>query len=207
MANQWIERWQQGQIGWHELRGNASLKKYWRVTGKRVLVPFCGKTQDLLWLEAQGNEVIGVELSEIAVRAFFDENDLSYTVGGGELPVYRATELSITLYCGDYFKLQAGPFDAHFDRGALIALPLDWRPAYVAHTNSLLTDSAEQLVITLEYDQNVANGPPFSVPADEVQRYWPTLMRVAADDDIANGPQKFRDAGLTEMIEVIWRSG
>lgn len=211
MANQWIERWQQGHIGWHEARGNASLKEYWRGTGKRVLVPLCGKSQDLLWLEAQGNDVTGVELSEMAVKAFLDENQLAYTVSDKVLRAYRATERRITIYCGDYFALQvgalqAGSFDAHFDRGALIALPRDRRPAYAAHTSSLLSDTAEQLLITLEYDQSVAKGPPFSVTADEVLEYWPNLQRVAARNDIANGPPKFRDAGLTEMIEVIWRS-
>lgn len=207
MANQWIERWEHGRIGWHEAHGNASLKEYWRGTGKHVLVPFCGKSRDLLWLEAQGNDVTGVELSEIAVKAFFDENELPYTVRNENLAAYRATELNITIYCGDYFALQAGPFDGHFDRGALIALPRDRRPAYAAHTSSLLSDTAEQLLITLEYDQSIVKGPPFSLTADEVLEYWPNLQRVAARDDIANGPPKFRDAGLTEMIEVIWCSG
>lgn len=206
MANQWIERWENGHIGWHEPSGNAGLKKYWRASGKHVLVPFCGKSRDLLWLAEQGNEVTGVELSELAARAFFDENDLTYTVRDGVLQAYCATEHPITIYCGDYFALQAGHFDAHFDRGALIALPLDRRPAYVAHTRSLLTESTEQLVITLEYDQSVANGPPYSVPADEVNRYWPALQRIAEADDIANGPPKFREAGLKEMVEVVWRS-
>ncbi len=204
MANQWIERWESGHIGWHELSGNAGLKKYWQASGKHVLVPFCGKSPDLLWLAEKGNEVTGVELSELAVRAFFDENELTYTVRDGALRAYCATEHPITIYCGDYFALRAGPFDAHFDRGALIAVPPDQRPAYVAHTKTLLSESATQLVITLEYDQSVANGPPFSVPAQEVHRYWPALQRVAAEDDIANGPPKFREAGLTEMMEVAW---
>ena len=206
MTNQWIERWEKGHIGWHESGGNAPLKKHWRASGKHVLVPFCGKSRDLLWLAEQGNEVSGVELSELAARAFFDENDLKYTVNTGTLKAFCATERRITVYCGDYFALQAGPFDAHFDRGALIALPEDRRPAYVAHTNSLLSESAAQFVITLEYDQSVADGPPFSVRADEVRRYWPKLRRIAEKDDIENCPPKFRETELREMVEVVWRS-
>jgi len=122
------------------------------------------------------------------------------------LRVYQAQDHPITVYCGDYFEFNGGPFDAHFDRGALIALPAELRPAYAAHTSSLLSRSPEQLVITLEYDQVVAAGPPFSVRGDEVCSYWPTLQRIDAYDDIENGPPKFRDAGLREMIEVIWRS-
>lgn len=206
MANQWIERWQQGNTGWHELEGNAPLKQHWRGTGKHVLVPFCGKSRDLLWLEEQGNKVAGVELSELAIASFFDENELEYTVRDGVLKVFQAKTRQITIYCGDYFALQTKPFDAHFDRGALIALPPDRRPAYAAHTGSLLTDSAQQLVITLEYDQSVVAGPPFSVLATEVESYWPALQQVAAEDDLENGPPKFRVAGLKKMTEVIWRS-
>ena len=65
MNDAWIERWQIGRTGWHEPQGNASLKRYWDLTGRRVLVPLCGKSADLLWLESQGNSVTGVELSEL----------------------------------------------------------------------------------------------------------------------------------------------
>ncbi len=82
----------------------------WRGTGRRVLVPLCGKTPDLLWLAEQGNEIVGVELSEIAVHP------------------------------------------------------------------------------------------------DEMLGYWPELVRIGSHDDLPNGPQNFREAGLTKMIEVVWRS-
>jgi thiopurine S-methyltransferase len=206
MANQWTERWERGQIGWHEAGGNASLKKYWQISGRHVLVPFCGKSKDLLWLESQGNEVTGVELSELAVRAFFAENRLEFTAEDGELKMFKAKARRITLFCGDYFALQTGPFDAHYDRGALIALPAERRPAYAQHTSSLLTDSAQQLVIAVQYDQNIASGPPYSVGADEIQEYWPSLRQVVSFDDIANCPPKFRDVGLEAMFEVVWQS-
>jgi len=70
----------------------------------------------------------------------------------------------------------------------------------------LLENTAEQFVITLEYDQTVADGPPFSVSSTELLSYWPDLVRFDSHDDIENGPPKFRDAGLTEMVEVIWCS-
>lgn len=206
MTNQWLERWENGNIGWHEAAGNRNLKQHWRGRNTHVLVPLCGKSRDLLWLEAQGNRVTGVELSEIAVRAFFDENNLDFTVTAGVLTEFRATERRVTIFCGDYFALQAERFDAHFDRGALIAMPPDRRVAYAAHTSSLLADKAEQLVIALEYDQTVASGPPYSVVGSEVLSYWPKLRQIATDNDIDNCPPKFREAGLTEMMEVVWRS-
>lgn len=206
MLEPWIERWQEGRTGWHEDEGNASLKKHWRASGRRVLVPLCGKTRDLAWLVEKGNEVIGVELSELAVKAFFEEHALRFEVIEGELPAYRALDEPITLYCGDYFALTSLRCDAHYDRGALVAVPPSLRAAYARHTSSLLEPSAEQLVITLEFDQSTANGPPFSIPPDELLSFWPGLTRIDAYDDIENGPPKFRDAGLEEMIEVVWRS-
>jgi thiopurine S-methyltransferase len=207
MTDPWLERWQIGQIGWHEAEGNQSLKNYWTAFGKRVLVPLCGKTLDLIWLERQGNEVVGVELSELAVKAFFDENKIPYSIVDGALTAYVADDRPITIYCGDYFEFSEGPFDAHYDRGALIALPAEMRAAYVEHTQSLLDADASQLIISLEYDDTVAAGPPFSIPAEEILAYWPRLQRIDANDDIENGPPKFRAAGLREMLEVIWQCG
>ena len=122
MNEHWLERWQEGRIGWHESQGNASLQKHWTVSGKRVLVPLCGKTRDLIWLERQGNEVVGVELSDIAAKAFFDENEIEYTRVEGPFTSYVAKGRSITVHCGDYFEFSDGPFDAFYDRGALVAI-------------------------------------------------------------------------------------
>ena len=62
------------------------------------------------------------------------------------------------------------------------------------------------MVITLEYDQQVVNGPPFSVLAEELEGYWDDLVRVSEKSDIDNCPPKFRKAGLTDILEVIWLS-
>jgi len=60
------------------------------------------------------------------------------------------------------------------------------------------------LLITLEYDDAIAAGPPFSISRDEVRRYWPDLRELERYDDIENGPPKFREAGLREMFESVW---
>ena len=164
----------------------------------------CGKTPDLLWLEARGNEVVGVELSEIAVLAFFEDNGIEYEKVDGRLTHYRAARQRISLYCGDYFDFEAGSFDAHYDRGALVALPVELRKRYARHTSALLDKDAHQLVITVEYDQGVCDGPPFSISDNEIQGHWPGIRRHAVVDDIENAPPKFHAAGLEEMSEVVW---
>ncbi len=205
MIESWLERWREGHIGWHEEGGNASLKKYWKARDRRVLVPMCGKTVDMLWLEEQGNSVAGVELSDIAARAFFEENGLQYTIREGRLPAYTAQGRDITIFCGDLFEFDERGFTGWYDRGAFVAMPAGQRPAYAAHINTLLAPDACRLLITLEYDDGIATGPPFSISPEEVARYWPDLQQVDRYDDIDNGPPKFRDAGLTAMFETVWR--
>ena len=205
MNESWLERWQEGRIGWHETDGNRSLKRHWRGDGLRVLVPLCGKSVDMLWLAEQGNEVTGVEVSDIAAREFFSDNNLRCE-RSADGTRYAAKDLPVTIVCVDYLAFDDTGFDAHYDRGALVALPADRRARYAAHTTARLSANPVQFVITLEYDQARADGPPYSVTADEVLSYWPALCRVDAYDDIANAPPKFRDAGLAEMTEVVWRS-
>jgi thiopurine S-methyltransferase len=206
MTECWVERWQEGRTGWHEPDGNDSLKKYWRAAGRRVLVPLCGKTPDLAWLARLGNEVVGIELAEIAVETFFAEQRLAVDVVGDSPSVYTARELPITIYCGDFFDIDGLDCDAHYDRGALVAMPPHLRAKYAAHVNSLLLPDALRFVITVEYDQSVAAGPPFSIDEDELLSYWPPLRRVDVYEDIDRGPPKFRDAGLDSMLESVWMS-
>ena len=207
MAEGWLDRWATGRTGWHEEDGNAALKSYWPVNtdAKRVLVPLCGKSHDLVWLARRGHEVVGVELAEEAIHEFFADNDLAYRAESGEhLDRYSADDLPISIYCGDYFRFDAAPFDALYDRGALVAMPETLRPAYVEHTRKLLRPDAIRLLITLEYDQGVVQGPPFSVPLSEIGTYWSDLVRVEEFDDIETCPPKFRAAGLTDIKEVVW---
>ncbi len=165
----------------------------------------CGKSPDLLWLAKQGHEVTGVELSEIAVRAFFDEAGLEFEVTkAGELKWFRNLQQNITIACGDYFSFSDKPFDALYDRAALVALPAHTRPKYIQHTKTLLKPGAAQLLLTLEYDQSKANGPPFSVMSDEVKSYWPGLRRAGDRADTKNSPPKFREAGISAVIEAVW---
>lgn len=209
MREDWLARWKEGRIGWHEPAGNAALKRYWPSLsrGSRVLVPLCGKSIDMAWLAAEGLDVTGVELSIEAVEAFFDEQRLTSKVERhGRFAIYTAAEKPIALWCCDFFDFAETGFDALYDRGALIALPPDLRPAYARHLDRRLRRHPARLVITLEYDQARAAGPPFAVPASEVLGYWPDLERVSEINALERSPPKFREAGLKQVLEVVWRS-
>ncbi|NER58832.1 thiopurine S-methyltransferase [Pseudomonas sp. MAFF212428] len=209
----WHKRWEQNLIGFHQQQVNQGLQQYWPglglPAGARVLVPLCGKSRDLAWLSEQGYRVLGVELSERAVEDFFSEQGQVPQVSRqGAFQVYRSQ--AIEVWCGDFFALT--PADTadcagFYDRAASIALPLAMRERYVKHLQALLPGASAGLLITLEYDQHLIEGPPFAVPDEEVQRLWgeqwhPRLL--ATDDVLAQSP-KYLKAGATQLLERTYR--
>lgn len=208
----WHERWRQNQIGFHQGEVNPYLEKFWAKLGlsapARILVPLCGKSLDLVWLQQQGYQVEGVELSELAVRAFFEEQGLTpRRHKQGDWDVWESD--GVRLWCGDFFQLDAatlGPIDAVYDRAALIALPAPMRQQYVRHIQSL-GGAVPHLLVTLEYPQDKMDGPPFCVAQAEVQalfgeRYHGTTP-LACNDVLAETPQ-LRQRGLDRLNECVY---
>ena len=209
----WHNRWQSGEIGWHEDDINRHLAEYWPrlnlPTDTRVLVPLCGKSLDLLWLAGRGHPVLGVEISPVAADAFFGENDLVPRVD--QLPPfvrYRVDE--IELLVGDFFDLRRDHLSgiaAVYDRASLIALPPDVRSRYARHLASLLPSGVQSLLITLHYDQGRMQGPPFSVGDAEVRSLFERSFAVeslAELDALAESP-RFRRRGLDWLTERVYR--
>src|SRR5437660_6997543 len=66
MNEDWIARWHDGRIGFHEGRPNAFLERHIAELAacRRVFVPLCGRAEDVAFLAAHGHEVVGVELAE-----------------------------------------------------------------------------------------------------------------------------------------------
>jgi thiopurine S-methyltransferase len=208
----WHERWQQNQIGFHRSDIHPWLVKFWPelqlVTPSRVFVPLCGKSRDLLWLRAQGHGVVGVELSPIAVEAFFEENRLVPTISeAGQLKVYEAD--GIRLYCGDFFDLTPAEMRnvaGCYDRAALVALPPELRERYARHLARILPSSTAMLLIAFEYPQHQLAGPPFSVDGAEVERLFGSFAKVRLLEaiDILDQEPKFRAKGVTRLKELVY---
>lgn len=172
-----------------------------------MLVPLCGKTEDLRWLSARGHEVVGVELSLIAAKAFAAEQGIVFTESH-EPPFTVFRGKSITLYAGDFFDFSPavdGLFDLFYDRAALIALPPEMRPAYAQHLRSLITGGARGLLIGLEYDSSAMHGPPFSVPETEVRRLFSGFScENLLESDCLEDEPRFKARGLTWMKEIVY---
>lgn len=202
----WLQKWQDNQIGFHRSAFHPLLAQYWdelrAARGGPVFVPLCGKSLDLLWLAGQGYHVRGVEISPIAVRAFFEEHGLAPQVETqGAFQRYRSD--GIEIFCGDFFALASLDLEdimAVYDRASLIALPAERRRAYATHLLNLLPHRPPILLLTLDYPQEARPGPPFAVGEEEVRRlYEPAwaVERVATIDlraeEISHGLTRFEE--------------
>ncbi len=203
-AKFWHQKWERGEIGFHQSEVNPSLQAHFGglkvPAGARVFLPLCGKTLDISWLLAQGYRVVGAELSELAVQALFDNLAVQPDiVRHDHLLHYSAQDLEI--FVGDVFALSEallGPVDAVYDRAALVALPPETRPKYAAHTTEI-TRVAPQLLISYEYDQILRKGPPFSVESAEIDQIFGSAYELSP---LARNPVTGSQGNLTS--EVVW---
>lgn len=209
----WQERWARNQIGFHLPEVNPYLQRHWSrlnlTEGARVLVPLCGKSLDLMWLANQGLRVVGVELSEQAVEAFFSEQNLTPRISQqGVFKVFEADLIEI--WCGDFFALEAevlADCSALYDRAALIALPPPMRVQYAERLNCVLRPGCQGLLITLDYEQTQKAGPPFAVPDEEVNillgARWG--LEVLQEQDILGESWKFVQDGVKRLEERVYQ--
>ena len=208
----WLERWKLNQIGFHNQETNRHLKQNWsllhRPTGSVIFVPFCGKSKDILWLRDQGYQVIGVELSPLAVEAFFIENELSAkTFQQDRFKVFE-TE-GIRIYCGDFFDLTANDLfgvNAVYDRASLVALPPEMRTEYTVKLYQLLQTGTQMLLVAFEYFQHEMQGPPFSIHESEVSVLYENWCEVKLlySEDIYDQEPHFREKGLSRIQEQVY---
>lgn len=152
----WLQSWREQRTKFHQESVNPLLIRFWPTLNlaaeSRIFVPLCGKSLDMIWLAEQGHHVIGVELSPIAVKAFFHENGLhpiKQRIGN----FTQWQDGHITILCGDYFSItqsDIGDINTVYDRAALTALPEDIRAPYIAQLQRIVPNSAGLFLLTTE---------------------------------------------------------
>lgn len=206
-AEFWHQKWQKGEIAFHEGEVNRLLAAHFQTLnlplGSRVFLPLCGKTRDIAWLLAAGYQVVGAELSELAVKELFAGLNLKPCITQTEKYLrYQAAQIDILV--GDIFQLSAadiGIVDAIYDRAALVALPENMRSMYARHLMAL-SHCAPQLIITYEYAQHELAGPPFAVLATEVQQHYANFYHL---QPLVRQPLAGGLKGKTAALEVLWK--
>jgi len=208
----WTERWKRRDIGFHQPHIHDQLKRFWPKLGlpaaSTVFVPLAGKSYDMIWLATQGHRVVGVELSDVAVREFFQD--------GGQTPEIRTDGTfdvffagPFNLYRGDVFEMPAEALtdvSAVYDRAALVALQPETRARYAKKLASIIPANAVIFLVALDYPEGELSGPPFSVSHAEVERLYGEAFQIevleSRDGLEASGNLKNR--GVTRLQETAY---
>lgn len=204
----WHNRWDKEQTGWHRAIYNDLLLKHWpsinAPSGGEVLVPLCGKSLDMLWLAEQGYNVVGLEMVEQAVQAFFEENKLE-TVSNEIGKHIKYSSPPFTIFQGDLFDLEAGVVqaDAWYDRAAMVALPNSLREDYVKQICQQTKPGASGLLITFAYPQEQMDGPPFALHDEDVLRFFADGFEVECLEKIDLEDEK--DRGLSNVTSTVFK--
>lgn len=208
----WIERWKKNEIGFHQQQYNCNLLEFWPAlmpdAATPVFVPLCGKSADMVWLHERGHTVYGVDISPIAVAAFFQELQLVPRITAhGALQRYEAARY--TIWCGDLFDLDQDALPgiaAVYDRASLVALPPNLRARYAQHLAHLTTAGTPVLLVTLDYPGQQMDGPPFSVGVSEINTLYARTFEVrelVVRNTLDDNP-RFRERGLTRLDERVF---
>ncbi|SEQ60947.1 thiopurine S-methyltransferase [Amphritea atlantica] len=173
----WLQLWKDQRTDFHQQQVSPLLPRFWNnqtvAKNARVLVPLCGKSQDMLWLAARGHRVIGVELSPLAVKAFFSENNLKVKKSRvGNFTCWQSG--LITIWCGDFFSLQKhqlGKVDIVFDRAALTALSGAIRQQYIGQLCQLIGINCQIFLLTVEDIDNHSQQSPDMIDSEITALY------------------------------------
>lgn len=208
----WQQRWQCNEIEFNQPQPNLLMQRYFPKLdvkpGDCIFVPLCGKSIDMIWLAGQGYQVIGIELSEQACKAFFKDNKLHFKVTEmNGFTVYKSDE--ITLFAGDFFEFEQNlcdKIDAVYDRAALIALPPELRKRYSEHLAKLLEPDTKMLLITSSYDQREMQAPPFAVDEIEVSELFKINFEITQvySQSVKNIPDHLKAKGLKHASEQVY---
>ena len=203
----WKQKWEKGETQFHLDAPHPMLVRYFsKAPARKVMVPLCGKSNDLVWLRAQGHEVVGVELSALACEAFFTENKIAFQKRQvGSAVVFQGER--VTLWCGDFFEIPKSAWEgctAVYDRAALIALPEEIRAKYARHIIQNVTQSS-MLLVTVEYQSGQLIGPPYSVSEEEIHSLYGKSFEIERlesrrDEGLSNRPPKFTGIEVTEKV-------
>ncbi len=208
----WHDRWHTNDIGFHQPAPHPALERYWHLLGvkpgARVFVPLAGKSIDMVWLAERGHDVVGAELSRVAIDGFFADRSRAPGIASeGPFTIHRAGPYE--LWCGDYFSLPVAAtqrISAIYDRAALVAMPYSLQVQYAAKLAALSPRGVPVLLVSLEYDPSQMDGPPFSIPPARVETLflqWFDVTLLARHDGAPMSPG-MKKRGLTWLSEPVY---
>ncbi|XP_064606936.1 probable thiopurine S-methyltransferase [Liolophura sinensis] len=211
----WEKRWEKNNIGFHSYSVREILKRNVDrlVEGRekiKILVPLCGKSLDIKWLYDQGHTIVGIECSEMAVKAFFQEQRLEYQAEGlskGRGKLYQNSDGKIKLYQMDLFeftKEDEGLFDAIWDKNSFIAVNKVDRKKYCETILSLMSKDSSYLLDVFNYDPDQFTGPPHNVSRQDVDNVFGAACSVTEMESVDALTDTFKKRGLSWLTEILY---
>lgn len=193
------------QISGFKLRVSSHLKRNFHhltegSTDKTILVSLCGDSPDLGWLCFKGCSVVGVEVSETAVKKFFGKSfsgPIPFDVTtDGNAKVYSATDgKKLKIYVGNFFDegispSKIGTFDCIWDAHGIVSLPSVQQEPYAKKLATFVKPKGKILFSTVEYDvTKLEEGPtPALVSMPILQEFYPESSKVELLENKPLGP-------------------
>jgi SAM-dependent methyltransferase len=152
LATHWDKRYRQAQLPWEAGRPSTELRRVlaeWHIQPCPAVELGCGTGRNTVWLAEQGFEVLGVDVSPLAVQRAREYRTIPGT------PVrFLAADLL------DWWRL-GGPYCFLFDRGCYGALRTFDRDGYLRTLEQVLVPHALGLLLTGNADEpEDEDGPP-----------------------------------------------
>jgi len=191
----WTRRWEDGTSSWHSDSLRQDLIDACTSTGKvcgRVFVPLCGATLEMKAIAElpEVTEVVGIELSRLAIDKFFNEyykqdlytreqlNSKTILHSAGKVKIYEADlfEKSGDSWVHVEFRKHGpSPFNFIFDRASLVAINWTDREKYVDMMMELLGANKKEMCYFLQgFEYPVGNwpGPPHIINLQSVDQLF-----------------------------------
>ncbi|XP_036203428.1 thiopurine S-methyltransferase isoform X2 [Myotis myotis] len=181
----WQEKWVERKITFHQEQGHQFADR--------------------------GHSVVGVEISELGIREFFTEQNLSYSEEPiKEIPgakVFKSSSGNISLYCCNLFDLpraDIGKFDRIWDRGAFVAINPGDRKRYADIMLSLMRKGFQYLLSVFSYDPTKYAGPPFYVSDDEIKRLFGSVCTCQCLEKVDAFEERHKSWGIDYLVEKLY---
>ena len=156
----------------------------------RVLLPLCGKSNDLKFMYEEGHQVLGVECADEAIHDFFHFNNIRREVSpvvatrtGKTAKLHSSPDGHLNVIQNNFLTLDSdmfnGSVDCVWDRGAFGTITEEEQSLYVETVRRLLAPNFRYLLLVLEFDQSKSNDPvPMPQPEEKVRSYFGSFCEI-----------------------------
>ena len=193
--NVWEQRYREGDVHWDRGTASPSLMQYvsaYPLCG-RILVPGCGRGNDVAALARAGLDVTGFDIAPTAVREARE----------------RYTDVADRFVAGDLFDLQPefrGAFDVVIEHTCLSGMPPELRQSYRRAVETALKPGG--LIVGVWFINPNLNpgefGPPYPLSVEDLDRLFADGFEIIDDyvPDVA-----FEGREGRERVRVLRRTG